>query len=140
MPQPNTFPPLDFSFDGKEYRNKQLSDSRRFTENLTASIPTVICAVCGEIHGELVSESKIYQMNDELFDPLYGVHGIERDQVEYCDEAHPSRIFVHGRRSDLRVCKRCFSSLSRREVPSVALVNRLDWGDVPAELQGLNIN
>ena len=139
MPQPNTFPPHDFSFGGKEHRNKQLSDSRRFTDNLTASIPTVICAVCAEIHGELASEPKIFQMEEELFNPLYDIHGIERNQVEYYDEVHASRIFVHSRRSDLRVCKRCFSSLSRREVPSVALVNQLDWGDVPVELQGLNI-
>ena len=125
VPQPNTFPPHDFSFGGQEHRNKQLSDSRRFTDNLTASIPTVICAVCAEIHGELASEPKIFQMEEELFNPLYDIHGIERNQVEYYDEVHASRIFVHSRRSDFRVCKRCFSSLSRREVPSVALVSKV---------------
>ena len=38
-----------------------------------------------------------------------------------------------------RLCTQCYQSLKRKIVPSVALVNRLDWGEIPPELQGLNV-
>ena len=64
-------PPNDFTFDGPSYRQLQFDDSQKFTDSLNASIPTVICSVCDEMHGEADSNPDSYCSSDNLFDPLF---------------------------------------------------------------------
>ena len=134
--------PLDFSFEGKLYQDKLLADSILYKENLTNSIPTEICSVCNEMHGLSDMAKKTFLTSDPIFDIIFGSN--ERP-LEYVltelsgtVDQNPSRYLSDCLDDQRQLCKRCYQVL-KKEIPTVALVNRLDWGEIPPELQDLNV-
>ena len=89
------------------------------------------------------SELKIFSTMDPIFDVIFGSaeRPLEYVQTELSGsvDQDSSRYLSDCLDDQRQLCKRCYQLLKKKEIPVVALVNRLDWGDIPPELQDLNV-
>ena len=45
---------------------------------------------------------------------------------------------LFGNAEDIRCCKTCIYSLTRKRRPTIAIANGLDYPEIPPEIEGLN--
>jgi hypothetical protein len=122
-----------FVYDAtKELKNKQF-DTKKFRQALMDGIPNKICDCCNHLVsiGEMAKHP--YDVDDSRFD-LLTTEGRSKPLFKFGDGQPPDSIHL---------CKSCDADLNPRnryrKMPKYALANRLDLGDLPDVLKGLNL-
>ena len=96
-----------------------------------------ICGCCAEQPSIKDMSEKDYYLDHDILKPLFpGVLIENRDYI-----VDNVRILLNSNDGGdiIYLCKSCERCLKRRKVPVKALRNSLDFGEVPEELQGLNM-
>ena len=136
-------PPKDFSFDGPEYQQKLAHDHWNYRQKLQNSIPTVVCCVCNQLTAEIKCNQSIFSLNHKIFNKLFESTEREnrysRTSANGIEDSFHSRYVVENALDEYRICTRCHTCLKKNTMPKLALANRLDFGEIPEELKGLNL-
>ena len=95
------------------------------------------------MHGSCDMEVKIFSTSDPIFNVIFGSEERPSDYVltkkSGSLDFNTSKYLSECPDDQRRVCRRCYQVLRKKEIPPVALVNRLDWGEVPPGVQDLNV-
>jgi len=127
-------PPKNFEMNNPT--TKEI-DSNAYWRATRKSIPCKTpCCVCNEVVTIGEMSKIVYDHRAALFDPLFP----SRDRSQRSNNSvHAKKVLTCTDSERLRVCKKCEKKLRAKKVPTTALKNGLDFGEVPQELQNLSM-
>jgi hypothetical protein len=112
-------------------------DSDAYWRATRKSIPCKTpCCVCNEVVTIGEMSKIVYDKKAALFDPLFpGSNSSQRSN----NTVDAKKVLACNDSERLRICKKCEKILRTKKVPTMALNNGLDFGEVPQELQNLTM-